>query len=124
MRSEIPFLIFAALTLVSSLSAMMLRNLVHCALCVAGSFVGLAAIYLKLDAEFVGFALGLGVGEAHGFTYRRKPTGFRSRNLGTRMKCLFEACALAGGFVKEDSGRSSYIERFDRRVHRNMDLML
>ncbi len=35
---------------------MMLRNLVHCALCAAGAFAGLAAIYLQLDAEFVGFA--------------------------------------------------------------------
>jgi NADH-quinone oxidoreductase subunit J len=33
-----------------------LRNLVHCALCLAITFAGLAAVYLQLDAQFVGFA--------------------------------------------------------------------
>ena len=33
-----------------------LRNLVHCALAVAVTFGGLAAAYLQLDAQFVGFA--------------------------------------------------------------------
>ena len=56
MPNEIAFLILAALTLSSAVAALCLRNLVHCALCVAGAFVGLAAIYLQLDAEFVGFA--------------------------------------------------------------------
>ena len=56
MPNEITFLILAALTLSSAVAALCLRNLVHCALCVAGAFVGLAAIYLQLDAEFVGFA--------------------------------------------------------------------
>ncbi len=35
---------------------MCLRNLVHCALCVAVTFAGLAALYLQLDAPFVGWA--------------------------------------------------------------------
>lgn len=35
---------------------MTFRNLVHCALAMAVSFVGLAAIYLQLNAQFVGFA--------------------------------------------------------------------
>jgi len=35
---------------------MMMRNLVHCALCAAGAFAGLAAIYLQLGAEFAGLA--------------------------------------------------------------------
>jgi len=35
---------------------MSLRNLVHCALALAGTFAGLAGIYLRLDAQFVGFA--------------------------------------------------------------------
>jgi NADH-quinone oxidoreductase subunit J len=35
---------------------MTLRRLVHCALCAAAAFAGLAMIYLQLDAEFVGFA--------------------------------------------------------------------
>ncbi len=50
------FLLLALLTLASAGAAMCLRNLVHCALCVAISFVSLAALFLTLDAEFVGFA--------------------------------------------------------------------
>jgi NADH:ubiquinone oxidoreductase subunit 6 (subunit J) len=56
MPNEIIFLLCAAVTLAGAVAAMMLRNLVHCALCAAGAFAGLAAIYLQLDAEFVGFA--------------------------------------------------------------------
>jgi NADH:ubiquinone oxidoreductase subunit 6 (subunit J) len=56
MQNEIVFLLCAAVTLVGAIAAMMLRNLVHCALCAAGAFAGLAAIYLQLNAEFVGFA--------------------------------------------------------------------
>src|SRR3982074_1718697 len=52
----ITFAIIAALTLVSGVAAMSLRNLVHCALCLAITFAGLAAMYLQLDAQFVGFA--------------------------------------------------------------------
>jgi NADH-quinone oxidoreductase subunit J len=50
------FAIIAALTLVSGIAAMSLRNLVHCALCLALAFAGLAAMYLQLGAQFVGFA--------------------------------------------------------------------
>jgi NADH-quinone oxidoreductase subunit J len=56
MQNEIVFLLCAAVTLTGAVAAMMLRNLVHCALCAAGAFAGLAAIYLQLGAEFVGFA--------------------------------------------------------------------
>jgi len=56
MLNEIVFLLCAALTLAGAVAAMMLRNLVHCALCAAGAFAGLAALYLQLDAEFVGLA--------------------------------------------------------------------
>jgi NADH-quinone oxidoreductase subunit J len=38
------------------MAAMALRNLVHCALSLAITFAGLAALYLQLNAEFVGFA--------------------------------------------------------------------
>lgn len=48
------FAILAALVLVSAIAAMSLRNLVHCALCVALTFAGLAGIYLQLQAQFVG----------------------------------------------------------------------
>src|ERR1700743_1877340 len=53
---QIAFAIIAALTLVSGIAAMSLRNLVHCALCLAVTFAGLAAIYLQLGAPFVGWA--------------------------------------------------------------------
>jgi NADH-quinone oxidoreductase subunit J len=53
---EIAFAIIAALTLVSGIAAMSLRNLVHCALSLAVAFAGLAALYLQLGAQFVGFA--------------------------------------------------------------------
>ena len=38
----------------SAIAAVTLRNLVHCALCLMVTFVGIAAIYLSLDAQFVG----------------------------------------------------------------------
>jgi NADH-quinone oxidoreductase subunit J len=56
MLNEIAFLLCAALTLAGAVAAMTLRNLVHCALCAAGAFAGLAMLYLQLNAQFVGFA--------------------------------------------------------------------
>ncbi len=56
MLNELAFYLVAALTVALAVAAMSLRHLVHCALCAAGAFAGLAAIYLQLDAEFVGFA--------------------------------------------------------------------
>jgi NADH:ubiquinone oxidoreductase subunit 6 (subunit J) len=53
---SIAFFALAAVTLASAICAMSLRNLVHCGLCLALTFAGLAAIYLQLSAEFVGFA--------------------------------------------------------------------
>lgn len=50
------FIITALLTAGSALAAISLRNLVHCALALALSFLGLAAIYLELNAQFAGFA--------------------------------------------------------------------
>src|SRR5713226_3547171 len=52
----ISFAITAALILISAIAAMSLRNLVHCALCLIVTFAGLAALFLQLDAQFVGFA--------------------------------------------------------------------
>src|SRR6185295_16347016 len=51
----LPFLIISALTIAAAVAAMTLRNLVHCALAVAVAFGGLAAAYLQLNAQFVGF---------------------------------------------------------------------
>lgn len=53
---DLTFFIIAVLTLGSAIAAMSLRNLVHCALCMVVTFAGIALTYLKLNAEFVGFA--------------------------------------------------------------------
>jgi NADH-quinone oxidoreductase subunit J len=50
------FAILAIITIGTAIAAMTLRNLVHCALALVGTFAGLAALYLQLDAQFVGFA--------------------------------------------------------------------
>src|SRR5437870_10472667 len=50
------FTILALLTLAGAIAALSLRNLVHCALALTVAFAGLAALYLQLDAQFVGFA--------------------------------------------------------------------
>src|ERR1041385_1212878 len=52
----ISFAIIAILTIGSAVAAMALRNLVHCALSLILTFAGLAALYLQLDAQFVGLA--------------------------------------------------------------------
>jgi len=53
---SLPFLITAIVTLFAAAAAMSLRNLVHCALSFVIVFAGLAAMYLQLGAQFVGFA--------------------------------------------------------------------
>jgi len=50
------FLILALLTALSAVASISLRNLVHCALALTLTFAGLAALYLQLNAQFVGFA--------------------------------------------------------------------
>ncbi|MGA2249306.1 NADH-quinone oxidoreductase subunit J [Terracidiphilus sp.] len=50
------FAILAALTVAGGLAAVMLRNTVHCALAVAVAFAGLALLFLRLNAQFAGFA--------------------------------------------------------------------
>ncbi len=52
----VTFAIIAALTVASAVAVMTLRNLVHCALSLMLTFVGLAALFLQLKAQFVGFA--------------------------------------------------------------------
>jgi NADH-quinone oxidoreductase subunit J len=52
----VPFLILGVLTLAGGIATMALRNLVHCALALSVTLAGLAALYLQLDAQFVGFA--------------------------------------------------------------------
>ena len=52
----LPFFILSVLTIVGAAAALTLRNLVHCVLALMLAFVGLAGLYLQLDAQFVGFA--------------------------------------------------------------------
>jgi NADH:ubiquinone oxidoreductase subunit 6 (subunit J) len=52
----LPLIGIAVVTLTSAVAAMSLRNLVHCALMLMVTFAGLAAFYLQLGAQFVGFA--------------------------------------------------------------------
>ena len=52
---NIVFAIIAAVTIAAAVAAMSLRNLVHCALALTVAFAGLAAAYLQLGAQFVGF---------------------------------------------------------------------
>lgn len=53
---SVAFFAIAIVTLAGAIAAMSLRNPVHCALCLVVAFAGLAAAYLQLGAEFVGFA--------------------------------------------------------------------
>jgi NADH-quinone oxidoreductase subunit J len=48
------FALIAGLTLGSAIAAMSLRQLVHCALSLVVTLGGLAALFLQLNAEFVG----------------------------------------------------------------------
>jgi NADH:ubiquinone oxidoreductase subunit 6 (subunit J) len=50
------FTIFAILTVAGAVAAMSLRQLVHSVLALTVAFAGLAAVYLQLGAQFVGFA--------------------------------------------------------------------
>jgi NADH-quinone oxidoreductase subunit J len=50
------FAIIAVVTIAAAVAAMSLRNLVHCALSLTVAFAGLAAAYVQLGAQFVGFA--------------------------------------------------------------------
>lgn len=49
-------IITAFVTILAAATVMSLRNLVHSALALAVCFTGIAALYLQLNAEFVGFA--------------------------------------------------------------------
>jgi NADH-quinone oxidoreductase subunit J len=50
------FWVVSSLAVAGSLAAVLLRNLVHCALALTIAFAGLAMLFLQLDAQFAGFA--------------------------------------------------------------------
>src|SRR5438270_12701066 len=53
---NLTFAIIDGVTIAAGVAAMSLRKLVHCALALTVAFAGLAAAYLQLGAQFVGFA--------------------------------------------------------------------
>ena len=50
-----PFWLISALTVGGGMAAVLLRNLVHCALALTIALAGLALLFLQLDAQFAGF---------------------------------------------------------------------
>ncbi len=52
--SSVAFIVIAIGTLAAALAAATLSKLIHAALCFAAAFVGVAAFYFLLGAEFVG----------------------------------------------------------------------
>jgi NADH-quinone oxidoreductase subunit J len=55
-RTSLLFTTFAIVTVAGAVAAMSFRQLVHSVLALTVAFAGLAAIYLQLGAQFVGFA--------------------------------------------------------------------
>jgi len=49
------FYLIAAITVAGGLAAVLLKNLVHCALAVTVAFGGIALLFLSLEAQFAGF---------------------------------------------------------------------
>jgi NADH:ubiquinone oxidoreductase subunit 6 (subunit J) len=50
------FYLISVLAVGGALAAVMLKNLVHCALALTLAFLGIAFFFLRLDAQFAGFA--------------------------------------------------------------------
>jgi NADH-quinone oxidoreductase subunit J len=53
---SVVFYILTALSVAGALTAVLLKNTVHCALALTVAFAGLALLFLELDAQFAGFA--------------------------------------------------------------------
>lgn len=53
---NVVFWLLSALTVLGGLTAVILKNTVHCALALTVAFAGLALLFLQLDAQFAGFA--------------------------------------------------------------------
>ena len=49
------FYLIAAMTIAGGLTAVLLKNMVHCALALTVAFAGMALLFLNLDAQFAGF---------------------------------------------------------------------
>ncbi len=53
---DLTLFIIGVATVAAAIAAMSLRNLIHCVLALAVCFLGVAILFLRLGAEFVGFA--------------------------------------------------------------------
>jgi len=100
--NSVAFLIIAIITLSGALAAATLRKLIHAALCLVIAFVGLAASFFLLGAEFVGlvqvFVYVGAVAVLIVFTIlltRRDVTGERGINWGGAVVAL----AVFGGLL-------------------------
>ena len=100
--NSVAFLIIAIITLSGALAAATLRKLIHAALCLVIAFVGLAASFFLLGAEFVGlvqvFVYVGAVAVLIVFTIlltRREVNGTRGINWGGAVVAL----AVFGGLV-------------------------
>jgi len=100
--NSVAFLIIAIVTLSGALAAATLRKLIHAALCLVIAFVGLAASFFLLGAEFVGlvqvFVYVGAVAVLIVFTIlltRREVNGTRGINWGGAVVAL----AVFGGLV-------------------------
>lgn len=51
--SQLVFFLLAALTIAAALATVLFRNVFHAGLALVGTFFGVAAIYLMLEAEFI-----------------------------------------------------------------------
>ncbi|MEW6203356.1 MAG: NADH-quinone oxidoreductase subunit J, partial [bacterium] len=51
--TSIWFYLFAVVIVVSALCVVSMRNIVHCAMFLACTFTGVAALYVLLDADFL-----------------------------------------------------------------------
>lgn len=56
MSQQIVFLVIAAIILISAIGVVTLRNVFHAALAMMASFLGVAGIYILLEADFLGMA--------------------------------------------------------------------
>lgn len=52
----LPFVTVSMITLAGAIGMLLFRHIVHCVLCLALVFTGIAMFYLQLQTEFLGFA--------------------------------------------------------------------
>lgn len=108
--NSVAFLVIALITLSGALAAATLRKLIHAALCLVIAFVGVAASFFLLGAEFVGlvqvFVYVGAVAVLIVFTIlltRREVNGIRSINWGGAIVALAVFAGLLWTILKTKS---------------------